>query len=232
MALLFRDQIDSSRIAFGVVLAQGLVVDRGPPPLEAALTELALRRAREPLSTAEEARRRAAREMLRHGAFRPTGRAKPASEYLLRAATEGQVPRINGPVDAANLVSLATMIPISLWDVEASGSHGVALRRGDAGERFVFNVAGQELELQDLVCGVALDGARGRPIVTPVKDSLATKLTPASRHVAGLIYYPLEAGDETHLAELVHELGRWLGACGDGVGVRRGVLAPGGELTL
>ncbi|HSA24208.1 MAG TPA: hypothetical protein P5076_22295, partial [Myxococcota bacterium] len=32
------------------------------------------------------------RAMLRHGKYRPSGRAKPASEFLLRAALEGTFP--------------------------------------------------------------------------------------------------------------------------------------------
>ena len=36
----------------------------------------------------EESLRSAVRDMLRHGGYKPTGRGKPASEYLVRAANE------------------------------------------------------------------------------------------------------------------------------------------------
>src|SRR6266550_3991359 len=49
--------------------------------------------------------REAVRALLRHGGFKPTGRSKPASEYLIKAAREGLRP-INLAVDACNAVSL------------------------------------------------------------------------------------------------------------------------------
>src|SRR5690606_33116896 len=57
------------------------------------------------LSAAPELRT-AIRDMLRHGGYRPAGRGKPASEYLLRAATEGTLGSINLAVDACNVISL------------------------------------------------------------------------------------------------------------------------------
>src|SRR5262245_46129516 len=60
--------------------------------------------------------REAARQLLRHGGFRPTGRSKPASEYLLRAAGEGKLASINLAVDVANIVSLHSGLPISVVD--------------------------------------------------------------------------------------------------------------------
>src|SRR5262245_26418776 len=50
--------------------------------------------------------RESVRQLLRQGGFRPTGRSKPASEYLLRAAGEGKLSTINLAVDVANIVSL------------------------------------------------------------------------------------------------------------------------------
>ena len=40
-----------------------------------------------------EALRQEVRDLLRHGGHKPTGRGKPSSEYLVRAAGEGKVPR-------------------------------------------------------------------------------------------------------------------------------------------
>src|SRR5215207_5167580 len=50
----------------------------------------------------DEAVRADVRDMLRHGGYKPTGRGKPASEHLLRAATEGHLGAINVAVDACN----------------------------------------------------------------------------------------------------------------------------------
>src|SRR4051812_17159559 len=49
--------------------------------------------------------RDAVRVMLRHGGFKPAGRSKPASEYLIRAVTDGALASINVAVDVCNIVS-------------------------------------------------------------------------------------------------------------------------------
>src|SRR5207248_8363260 len=61
----------------------------------------------------DETVREAVRQLLRHGGFKPTGRSKPASEYLLKAVAEGRLASINLAVDACNVVSLHSGLPIS-----------------------------------------------------------------------------------------------------------------------
>ena len=56
------------------------------------------------------------RGMLRHGSYRPAGRAKPSSEFLARAAERGQMPQVSGPVDATNTVSLLSGFTPSVGD--------------------------------------------------------------------------------------------------------------------
>ncbi len=46
--------------------------------------------------------RRRVRDMLRHGHYKPTGRGKPASEFLLQAALSGSFPHVRCPVDVNN----------------------------------------------------------------------------------------------------------------------------------
>src|SRR5262245_54199405 len=48
--------------------------------------------------------RETVRQLLRHGGFKPTGRSKPASEYLLKAVGEGRLTSINVAVDVCNVV--------------------------------------------------------------------------------------------------------------------------------
>src|SRR6266550_2411654 len=62
----------------------------------------------------DETLRGAVRDMLRHGGYKPTGRGKPASEYLVRAASDGALSPINAAVDACNAVSLHSGLPISV----------------------------------------------------------------------------------------------------------------------
>lgn len=233
MTLGFEDLVCTDDFACGVVLAEALSVAPAAAPLSAALSELVARRAGQSLDVAEEARRQACRNMLRHGAFKPTGRSKPASEYLLKVARQGELPRINGPVDANNLVSLDAMVPISVWDLDRSGSERFVLCRGSAEQHYVFNQAGQQLDLSDLICGAALepDGSC-RPIVTPIKDSMATKIAPDTTRAAALIYFPLSAGGVELLSQLTARLAYWLGSCGPAARARWGLLLPAGQLGL
>src|SRR5262245_35371092 len=54
----------------------------------------------------DDAVRDAVRRMLRHGGFKPAGRSKPASEYLIKAVGDGTLSSINAAVDVCNIVSL------------------------------------------------------------------------------------------------------------------------------
>src|SRR5687767_3750023 len=79
----------------------------------------ALLRSEAPVPVARsEALRSAVRDMLRHGGYKPTGRGKPASEYLVRTAEEDGIRSINLPVDACNVVSLHSGFPISVVDMD------------------------------------------------------------------------------------------------------------------
>src|SRR5712691_409069 len=53
----------------------------------------------------DDAVREAVRALLRHGGFKPAGRSKPASEYLVRAVEAGALASINPAVDVCNVVS-------------------------------------------------------------------------------------------------------------------------------
>src|SRR5688572_16736252 len=66
----------------------------------------------------DDAVREAVRALLRHGGFKPTGRSKPASEYLLNAARDGRLATINPAVDVCNAVSLHSGLPVSVVDMD------------------------------------------------------------------------------------------------------------------
>ena len=136
----------------------------------------------------DESVREAVRDMLRHGKYKPAGRGKPASEYLVESAREGEFPFINNFVDALNLISLKYRLPISLADVEKAGTRSFVLRRGKAGESYVFNRSGQVLNVEDLLCLATLEG--GEPVAGPVKDSQKTKVGEDGRELLAVIYSP------------------------------------------
>lgn len=117
--------------------------------------QLALaRQRRADLTAEEENRRQQARNMLRHGKFKPTGRSKPASEYLLGVVrAESRLPVVLPAVDVANFISVKHLIPISIWDTDAAGGSDFVFRVGAPDEKYVFNAAGHVIDLEDLVCG-------------------------------------------------------------------------------
>lgn len=125
-----------------------------------------------PALARSEARRAAVRELLRHGGYKPTGRGKPASEYLVQAAERGTLASINLAVDAGNLVSLHSGLPISVVDLDRCVLDRGGLRVAIAGDaRYVFNAAGQEIDLRGLICLFDAEG----PCANAVRDSQRTK---------------------------------------------------------
>jgi DNA/RNA-binding domain of Phe-tRNA-synthetase-like protein len=135
-------------------------------------------------------RKAAVRNMLRFGSYKPSGRSKPSSEYLLGAAIEDNFPLVNGPVDVNNTVSLEWGYPASIFDIERCGLE-LLLRRGLAGESYIFNLSGQSINLEDLLCVCRAEAGSWKPCGNPVKDAMETKISEKTRGVAAVIYAPL-----------------------------------------
>lgn len=151
-----------------------------PPWLRAWL---ALAPQEPPPLAASDAVRSAVRDLLRHGGYKPTGRGKPASEYLLRAATEGVLGSINAAVDACNVVSLHSGLPISVVDLgRTNGALRVAIP--GAGASYVFNASGQTIDVAGLLCLCDEDG----PCANAVKDAQRTKTHDGTRRTLSIIW--------------------------------------------
>jgi DNA/RNA-binding domain of Phe-tRNA-synthetase-like protein len=127
--------------------------------------------------------REAVRALLRHGGFKPTGRSKPASEYLLKAVRDGMLSSINLAVDACNVVSLHSGLPISVVDLDRARE---PLRVGiaSAGSSYVFNASGQVMDLGGLL---VLFDAEG-PCANAVKDAQRTKTDASTRRTLSVIW--------------------------------------------
>src|SRR5690606_18908924 len=125
----------------------------------------------------------AVRDMLRYAGYKPTGRGKPASEYLVRAASEGTLGAINLAVDVCNAGSLNSGFPISVVDLGRSRGP-FCIRVATKGESYVFNASGQEIDLAGLPCLYDADG----PCANAVRDSQRTKTTPATRDTLSVIW--------------------------------------------
>lgn len=142
----------------------------------------------------EEAVRAAVRDLLRAGGYKPTGRGKPASEYLVRAAGEGGLGSINLAVDACNAVSLHSGLPVSVVDLGlARPPFRIAV--APQGASYVFNPSGQEIGLGGLLCLFDAEG----PCANAVRDSQRTKTRPETTATLSVIWAP--AGHEARLAE-------------------------------
>jgi DNA/RNA-binding domain of Phe-tRNA-synthetase-like protein len=166
-------------------------------------------------------RKAAVRDMLRHGKYKPTGRGKPACEYLAKAAQESRFPIINNLVDGLNLVSLKTQLPISIIDIDLAQTDQFMIRHGHEGESFVFNSGGQTIGLHDLLLVATLP--QDEACANPVKDSMRTKLTDESQNALAIIYGPASlsqavSGAMHELAALYQDFG------GDTVRVTSAIL--------
>jgi len=144
-----------------------------------------------PLVTSE-AVKTAVRDLLRHGGFKPAGRSKPASEYLAGAA---EFPRINAAVDACNVASLHSGLPISLVDLDRVEG-ALAIRIAAAGTSYVFNPSGQTIDASGLVC---LFDAAG-PTGTPVKDAQRTKTHAGTRRTLSIVWGTVALPGRTAIA--------------------------------
>jgi DNA/RNA-binding domain of Phe-tRNA-synthetase-like protein len=131
----------------------------------------------------DEAAREAVRNLLRHDGFKPAGRSKPASEYLIKAVSDGRLGSINVAVDACNVVSLRSGLPISVVDLDRARP---PLRVGvaPAGTNYVFNASGQTIDLAGLLCLFDAEG----PCGCAVKDAQRTKTGPETRRTLSIIW--------------------------------------------
>jgi len=164
--------------AFVTIFPRPLGEMPSPPDLQALLNLEAVA----PLRS-DDTVREVIRNLLRHGGFKPTGRSKPASEYLLKAVADGRLSSINVAVDVCNAVSLHSGLPISVVDLDRAAEPfrvGIAV----ADTNYVFNVTGQAIDVGGLLC---LFDAAG-PCANAVKDAQRTKTGAETRRTLSLIW--------------------------------------------
>lgn len=150
----------------------------------------------------DDAVREAVRRLLRHGGFKPTGRSKPASEYLLKAVRESLLSPINLAVDVCNLVSYHSGLPISVVDLDRA-REPLRVDVAPAGSSYVFNTGGQTIDLGGLLCLFDADG----PCANAVKDAQRTKTSVETRRTLSVIWGTVElAGRSTQTERWYREL--------------------------
>jgi len=161
--------------AFTCELPAPLSAVASPPEL-LALLDLA---APAPLTSSDEVRQKI-RRLLKAGGFKPTGRSKPASEYLLAAAP---LRSINLAVDACNAVSLHSGLPISVVDRDRVRSP-LTVDVAPPGSSYVFNASGQVIDVGKLLCLADADG----PCANAVKDAQRSKTDGDTRRTLSLLW--------------------------------------------
>jgi len=154
-----------------------------------------------------EAVREAVRALLRHGGFKPAGRSKPASEYLLRAVGDAALTSINAAVDVCNIVSLHSGLPVSVVDL-AKAKSPFRAAVAPAGLSYVFNASGQAIDLAGLLCLFDAEG----PCGNAVKDAQRTKTDANTTQTLTVIWGTTALPDRAARAEawyrqLLHEIG-------------------------
>jgi len=138
---------------------------------------------------ADDGVRAAVRDLLRAHGYKPTGRGKPASEYLLKAES---LPIINMAVDCGNVVSLHSGLPISVVDLDRlKPPLRVAVAR--AGDSYVFNQTGQVIDVEGIPSLFDADG----PCANAVKDAQRTKTTAETKSTLSLVWGTSALGDRT-----------------------------------
>jgi len=126
------------------------------------------------------------RNLLRHGGFKPTGRSKPACEYLIKAIEQGWLNPNNGinvVVDVCNVISLHSGLPISVIDL-AKAKPPFSLRICPPDTQYVFNPSGQVIDIGGLISLWDADG----PCAGPVKDSQRTKTDDATTTTLSIVW--------------------------------------------
>lgn len=142
------------------------------------------------------------RSLLKITGFHPSGRSRPASEFLFKDINNrGCFNFINNVVDINNHLSLVSHLPISVFDLDKSG-YQMSLRVGFDDESYVFNREGQTLSLKKLLVA-ARANADHAAFGSPVKDSQATKVFEETTNIAAIIYTSSSLTPEDELNELL-----------------------------
>jgi len=201
----------SLRIAAHPALDAGAFVTEfsaplGGVPASNELARLLTAGAAAPLASSDDVRK-AVRDLLRHGGYKPTGRGKPSSEYLFAAVAEGSLPAINPAVDACNAVSYHSGLPISVVDL-ARAAEPLSIAIQPEGTTYVFNASGQVIDVGGLLCLV--DGSG--PCANAVKDAQRTKTGPETRRTLSVVWAcdglaPKLAAATAWYRALLHEAG-------------------------
>jgi len=128
-----------------------------------------------------------ARQLYRSVGMDPT-RLRPSSEALLRRAVKGKgLYRLDPVVDTGNLFSMASGLPLGLYDLDAIRGD-VTLRMGLPGEGFEGIRKGR-VGVEGRLCLADDEG----PFGSPTSDSDRCRIREETRSILSLLYAPAGA---------------------------------------
>ncbi|MCA9780397.1 MAG: hypothetical protein KC800_26915 [Candidatus Eremiobacteraeota bacterium] len=150
--------------------------------------------------------KKAVRDLLRFGGYKPSGRGRPASESLVKAVEDGRFPAIHPVVDFFNVVSLQSGFPISVLDADKlEGETG--FRLGETDESYIFNPSGQELKVEGLPVLFDQVGPTG----SPVKDAQRTKVDSSTTRFFVVVWGTNELPEQ--LEQVRRRVDAWTSRC-------------------
>lgn len=186
MAIQVIDQLNTDGLVIGVIEVVNGQVGEASPALRERAKMLYSKLGAEGYELPE-SKRSAVRKSLKLGGFSPTGRNRPAYELLIRDLQQRDgFHHINNVVDVNNVQSLEHLLPISIFDASKL-SNPLVVRIALEGEGYVFNPSGHHIDLKRcIVC--CTGGDPGRPVGSPIKDSMETKIFEGATHFLAIIY--------------------------------------------
>ncbi len=128
---------------------------------------------------------RAYRDIMWRLGIDPT-KVRPSSEALARRVLSGKpLPSINNVVDACNIASLKTLVPISVFDLSRA-TPPLILRKSLRGELFI-DISGREVRLSGKE--IVLSDSKGRVLhVYPHRDSAHASISSGTKEVLVVAY--------------------------------------------
>lgn len=201
-----RRHIEDERISFGIVRAKGVEVKESPSKLRESIDALVKEFLKNGGEIPEEVRKKV-RHMLKLDGFSPSGRNRPANEFLVKEIQRTKrFKYISNIVDINNFMSLKYSVPISIFDAgKIQGA--LVLRTGGPGEAYVFNEEGHIIEVKRLVvCCEEQPDYTSIPYGSPVKDSMHTKIFKGCNQALAVIYSPPELYGREHTISICEEM--------------------------
>ena len=159
-----------------------------------------------------------ARRLYRAFGIDPTS-TRPSSEALLKRSLQGkELYHINNVVDVGNAVSLATLLPLGLYDRSKIVGDEVWVREGLPGEEYAGIRKGM-VHLEGRLCVADLEGAFG----SPTSDSHRTSIDVSTNELLVVVFAPAE-GELSRLEDAGQRLADAFARHAGGITVKSSLL--------